>query len=282
MLYGALVVICFVLVIAYILLSAPLQSSWSNELVSKKEKQAADRARQHVVSNLNPSETKAKAGCEANVILIRHCEKQSLVDDSEWAHENCNAVGFRRAEYLATLFGDDASDRWPSPDCLFAQSPNRRHSRLLQQFETRAEALEFPPNRRHMKVLREVQTLGPLSTKFNIPIVSDYTNQNVDQLTESILGDLRKGKMCGKLVVICWDHSDMPDLAQKLGCGPFNGCPIQYNAMDYDSVWLINFSFQPHGKTDLSRKPESEAAVWQVFGTVVKQDYDPLRFQKHR
>ena len=82
-------------------------------------------------------------GCEATVMLVRHCEKGSV-------REHCDYMGFERSAYLSTLFGNHG-ERWPAPSYLFALSPDGRHNRRKMNF-------------------REIETLGPLANKTGVTI----------------------------------------------------------------------------------------------------------------
>ena len=83
-------------------------------------------------------------GCEATVLIVRHCEKGSV-------REHCAYIGYERSVYLATLFGHDEDSRWPAPSYIFAEGPKDRHNRHKMNF-------------------REIETVGPLAEKIGIPI----------------------------------------------------------------------------------------------------------------
>ena len=83
-------------------------------------------------------------GCEATVMLVRHCEKGDI-------REHCNYLGFERSVYLASLFGDDPHARWPAPEYIFAMTPGGRHNK-------------------HKMNYREVETVGPLANKTGVTV----------------------------------------------------------------------------------------------------------------
>lgn len=82
-------------------------------------------------------------GCEASVIILRHCEKGHI-------REHCDYVGYERSVYIASLFGDD-KERWPAPSYIFAEGPGQRRNKDKMNF-------------------REIETVGPLSQKIGVPI----------------------------------------------------------------------------------------------------------------
>jgi hypothetical protein len=86
---------------------------------------------------LKKVEADPEEGCEATVILVRHCEKGSI-------REHCSYTGYERSVYLASLFGDD-NERWPAPSAIFAENPGRK------------KKMNF----------REIELVGPTSMKLN-------------------------------------------------------------------------------------------------------------------
>ena len=156
-------------------------------------------------------------GCEATVLVIRHCENGA-------AREHCGFMGYERSEFLATLFGKSEDTRWPVPSFIFATAPNERH---------KSEVLNW----------REIETVEPLSKKFNLTIDQSFGYPEKQNLANHIFTLLRTGEMCGRLAVISWKHHDIPHLTHSLGCGPEQGCPMHYDDMDFDSAWEIKYSF---------------------------------------
>jgi hypothetical protein len=147
-------------------------------------------------------------GCEATIMLIRHCEKGGL-------KSHCSFMGFERSVYLATLFGDDK--QWPAPSQIYALSKDRTHKWNY----------------------REVETVQAVSDTVGVAINRDYSTLDTKALSHDLLGQLQDGDLCGKLVLVSWKHSDIPKLAQHLGCGPLQGCPWDYKGKDFDSTWQI-------------------------------------------
>lgn len=139
-------------------------------------------------------------GCEATVMLVRHCEKEDI-------REHCSYQGFERSVYLASLFGDGKNDRWPLPSYIFALSPAGRDNARKMNF-------------------REIETVEPLATKAGVTIDDSYPVHRGAEMASEVLTFLQSGQMCGKLTVISWKHSEISHLAHKLGCGPFEGCPV--------------------------------------------------------
>ena len=130
---------------------------------------------------------------------------------------------------------------------------------------------------------REVETLQPLSKKtgINIDLASNKLHKEFFDLLQS-------GSMCGSVALASWKHEKIPQLAMTLGCGPEQGCPAFYPDDQFDQVWQIKFVFNPPGpgprlennSTRYLKKKRTKNVEkgWQVFGSVVQQNFDPLQY----
>jgi hypothetical protein len=170
------------------------------------------------------------AGCETTILIIRHCEKQGPSVADKDNNQHCSYVGHQRAHYLPTLFGTNMAGTWPAPSLLYALSEDRGG---------------------HVNY-REVETLQPLASKFGLDILKHESNKDV---AADILNQLAQGRLCGKVVLISWEHSVIGDLAVRLGC---QDCPTNYTPdSEFDKVWMIRY-------------------VYNVLGTPVFQDKHPV------
>jgi len=302
--------------------------------VSKK---AFDRFRQETArTDIN----KVKAGCEATILIVPPCE-QELLYTNKYFNGHCNYVGFERAQYLSTLFGDivlttdrrrrslqaetnaddqnnkggnDASDssiavpkdmsahdfaetaevaeeaavvesayilntylpiKWPTPSFIYALSPFQRSTNdKIQNY-------------------RELETLSPLAKKYSLEINNNYVEKEADmeKLSSELFEKLNSGEMCGNTAIIAWSQEFIPQLAQKLGCGPLQGCPLTYDAMEHDDVWSLKYAYEPkilnlikgedykNGNMPSSEEKDIMSFKgWEMYGSSVKQNFDPLRF----
>jgi hypothetical protein len=212
------------------------------------------------------------SGCETTVLLMRHCEKHGpMATESDGSTQHCSYIGLERSYHLAEMFGPGR--RYPFPSHLFALTPDRETYINFRQWET----------------------LHPLSEKSGT-MIEIATHPH---LANNIIELLRSGTVCGKIVVVSWKHSRMPELATLLGCGPDNGCPESYPDTDFDQVWQLKYVFRPDG-SDLPKDQESklswnnstdghararrrlDASIshsgWNVYATVTNQRFDPLAF----
>lgn len=213
------------------------------------------RKEKHDNEHPTTKDVEAPDGCEATVMLIRHCEKGNI-------REHCDYLGYERSAYLASLFGDDPDTRWPAPSYLIAEKPGARRN----------------PEKRNF---RETETLLPLATKFNLTIDnSSFSTLDTKELAEHVQGMLRSGELCGKLVVVAWMHSKLPKIAHALGCGPQDGCPLHYRGSEFDVLFQLKFVYRKllHSTHKNLKAPKDKQ--WMIYGSVQKEDFDPLAFSK--
>jgi hypothetical protein len=117
-------------------------------------------------------------------------------------------------------------------------------------------------------------------TLITVPVDSSYSTHNVNHLAKKIVRNIHDGLSCGEVVLISWKHSNIGHLARHLGCGPAQGCPVDYKGKVFDNAWTLKFVYRTfehssHRKLKLPKKPE-----WKVFGSVQAEGFDPLAFSK--
>lgn len=214
------------------------------------------------MNRLNALDPPPHVGCESTVLLVRHCEKDVPTVDDNSNEQHCSYLGLERAHYLTTLFGT----RWPIPTHLYALSA------------TRSNHDNF----------REIETLQPLAHYANITINQQFTTRETEDLVSDIFSRLRDS--CGKLSVIAWKHTAMPELAQALGC---SNCPHEYPQDNYDQVWQLKYVYQHdpqvvdhdsslhhsrHWHRNQNAKKLDLTSIWKLYSSVVEQQFDPLEF----
>lgn len=256
------------------------------------EERLANRDRDAAAANLATLNQNTKqlakttpSGCESTLLIMRHCEKYGQYVFDEDGNEHCSYVGYTRAQYISTLFGDEPEARWPAPAHLFALTPDR------------GGRWNF----------REWETLHPLSMKLGINL--DVSGR-ID-LADGYFDLLRAGSLCGSLTVVSWKHEYIPELAIALGCGPDNGCPSVYPEDNFDVVWILTYAFHPpdvaqqdgteqhdefkmvetngtarrylkhrHHHHHHHHRAKEQVMGWNVYATVSNQGFDPLAFGK--
>jgi hypothetical protein len=114
------------------------------------------------------------------IVILRHAEKPDDPRDPD-----LSPAGEERAKLLGTLI----PERFPNPDFLFASAPSRSSN-------------------------RPVETLTPLAGITKLPLNQSIADQDYPVLAADLLN---KPKYDGKLVIVCWHHGNIPDLALALG-----------------------------------------------------------------
>jgi hypothetical protein len=88
----------------------------------------------------------------------------------------------------------------------------------------------------------------PLSTALGLPVNDRFADNDADitKMTDAILHDVT---FAGKIVLICWHHGKIPDVAKLWALrSRRNG-----TARCFDRVWQITF---PKGKATLADLPQ--------------------------
>lgn len=145
------------------------------------------------------------------IILIRHTDKLA----QHHTGPALSAKGYVRALkfsfYFLNYFGE--------PDFVIAGKPKGKNASI-----------------------RELQTIGPLvnilaerhpDTGFSI--LHPYTHEEYEELTKYILNDT---KFNNKLILICWRHTKIIELAKELGV---KDKLKPWADDDYDSVYILDY-----------------------------------------
>jgi hypothetical protein len=154
----------------------------------------------------------------AAVLLIRHAEK--LTD----GRIDLAPAGFARAKDLPELFLPSAAGarpKFPRPDVLFATHQSKHSNRPFE-------------------------TIQPLSQALNLPINTDFADDDYASLAKLLLS----GKYAGKVVLVAWHHGTLPQFAAALGVEPQPG---PWPPTQFDRVWRIDWH---DGKPSFTNLPQ--------------------------
>lgn len=156
----------------------------------------------------------------AQIILLRHAEKPD--DESS---DRLSSRGEDRARALVGMFTN-------SPTLTAHGQP---------------AALFAPRQTRNRTSLRPYQTLQPLAQELHLTIRMPYSAREYNELAQKILksSDLKE-----KVVVICWVHDYLPELAQAFGV---KSKKTAWKNSEFDRVWSITFK---DGKARLEDIPQ--------------------------
>ncbi|WP_296228861.1 histidine phosphatase family protein [Ralstonia sp. UBA689] len=156
------------------------------------------------------------------ILIIRHGEKPGDPGtDAATDGPNLSTKGYERAgalaPYVPEVFG--------KPDFLFATKASK-HSN------------------------RPVETVTPLASAIGQPIHDDHADNEYDQLASKLVSD---DKYAGKLVLICWHHGTIPELAAALG-----GVPPEphWPPNVFDRVWILDGAKESGHATPMQNLPQ--------------------------
>jgi hypothetical protein len=183
----------------------------------------------------------------AEVILFRHAEKPLDPRDPD-----LSKAGYERARTLASYLTTTPglTNRGP-PAVLFATGWTRHeHSR------------------------RPYETLEPLARQLHRPIKRPFLAEQYPALARHIL----TSRECdGKVVVVCWVHDYLPQLAAALGVRP---TPAEWKKHIFDRVWRINW---PNGSAELKEFTEpSPSSSERLSGNPAKMQDCSIRMTSVR
>lgn len=141
------------------------------------------------------------------VLIIRHGEKpgdpsiESAADSPDLSTQGCERAA-SLAIYVPATFG--------KPDFLFATQASKNSN-------------------------RPVETITPLAQVLGLTIDDKHADDDYRAVATDVL---THPKYAGKLVLICWHHGKIPELATALGGVP----PTTHWKSDvFDRVWKIDY-----------------------------------------
>jgi hypothetical protein len=83
---------------------------------------------------------------------------------------------------------------------------------------------------------RPVETVQSLADKLKITLNTKYVQDNYKKMVDEIKSD---PTYHGKTVLICWEHTVIPEIARAFGALQ---TPGRWSSEAYDRVWKINFN----------------------------------------
>jgi hypothetical protein len=167
------------------------------------------------------------------VLIIRHAEKPA--DDTDI---HLSSLGAGRAAALPSLFlipPTFATKHAPfaTPDFLFATTESNNSN-------------------------RSVETITPLSKALgDMHIQQKHKDKKFQLVIDDIFGDPKYAK---KIVLICWHHGLIPDLALAVAAKAKNAdklkkeIPMHWQGSAFDRVWL--FTFDDGGNATFADNPQ--------------------------
>src|SRR5687768_11876740 len=185
------------------------------------------------------------------VLIIRHGEKLGDPKKDDDGGNNLSIRGSARAAALPSLFAPGQSQlacdlvldldplmftgkyetiplkgtrpRFPTPETILATAPSK-HSQ------------------------RPTETVTPLAIALKLHVNDRFADKDADiaKMTKAILND---HSFAGEVVLVCWHHGKIPDIAKALGVAK----PPKWDGKVFDRVWQITFE---KGKAKLEDLPQ--------------------------
>lgn len=144
-------------------------------------------------------------GGPAQVIIVRHAEKPSTGDD-------LNTKGRERAAALVPYFLETPEVlEYKTPVAIYAQKSTESH-----------------------KSRRPVDTIKGVAKALNQELIQ-YPREDAMTMVKDIMA---KPEYEGKMVLICWSHTGIPDMAKAFGVKEVP----EWQGSVYDRTWIITFN----------------------------------------
>ena len=162
-------------------------------------------------------------------MILHYCDISGIAKDEEGCG-HCGYVGYERAAFLPTLFGENGEEIWPSPSAMYAMKPERSSLGSGGGKKKKTTTIKTSLN------FRKVETILPLLRKVRVTVYVTYGYGEETKLANALQYDVNNGNLCSREAVISWRHADIPTMAEKLGCGTCNGCPASWagGQLDFD------------------------------------------------
>jgi hypothetical protein len=154
----------------------------------------------------------------AEILLLRHAEKPEQ-------GPHLSEKGWERAKALPALFARPELRRYGAPAALFAMAARHEGGSV-----------------------RAIETLKYVSEGLHLPLDTRFTRDEVGPLVDAILHDR---SLDGKLVVVCWEHEVLTEIAEELGV---KDAP-DYPGKKFDRAWLLTFGEEGR-RPELTDLPE--------------------------
>ena len=144
------------------------------------------------------------------IVLLRHAEKSA-----DPRNPDLSPAGLKRADMLATAI----PQTFGRPDFLIATAPSKNSN-------------------------RPTETLTPLARALTMPIDTSVPDIGYGEVSANLL---HQPRYAGKLVVVCWHHGNLPDLALglKVPKEQIRAAPgmdgLHWEAEVFDLFWSITF-----------------------------------------
>jgi hypothetical protein len=176
-------------------------------------------------------------GGPSQVMIVRHGEKLGDSSSDKDGGPNLSTRGSARAAALPQLFAPAQS----SCGCAWSigNSQGFTGSYVPVQIQGAAPRFSTPAflfaTQASNSSNRPVETITPLSAALNLTYDDKHADGDYAKVANDILTD---SKYTGKVVLVCWHHGNIPNLATALGIKN----PPAWPGSVFDRVWVISYS----------------------------------------
>ena len=182
------------------------------------------------------------------VLIIRHGEKLGSPSNDNDGGPDLSMRGSARAGALPQLFMPQNTNM----SCSVSPGGKQAFTGTYVEIDGQGPAPRFATpdfifaTQASKSSNRPVETITPTAESLNLAIDSKHADGDYAKVAQDILSN---SKYAGKVVLICWHHGKIPDLAEKLGITN----PPAWPGTVFDRVWVITF---PSGAATLANDPQ--------------------------
>lgn len=171
------------------------------------------------------------------VMIIRHGEKLGDSSSDKDGGPNLSMRGSARAAALPQLFAPAATPY----GCALNIGKNQSFTGVYEAVPLTGSAPRFftPAfifaTKASNSSNRPVETITPLSAALNLTYDDKHSDSDYAKVASDIL---THSQYAGQVVLVCWHHGNIPNLAAALGVSN----PPKWSGSVFDRVWSITFS----------------------------------------
>ena len=185
----------------------------------------------------------------SQVFIIRHGEKIGDAKKDDDGGRHLSIRGSARACALPSLF----LPAMPQSACkLYRKAPDFIGNYRPVPIKGTAPRFSSPnfifATELSKNSNRPVETVTPLAAALKLSINDRFEDKDAD-ITKMTNAILNNWAFAGKIVLICWHHGKIPDVAKALGIAK----PPKWDGKVFDRVWQITFT---KGKAALVDLPQ--------------------------
>ena len=180
------------------------------------------------------------------IYVIRHGEKLGDPSNDSEGGKHLSMRGSARAAVLPSLFVAAT----PQLSCELTSAKDGYDAHYVAQSVSGSAPRFLAPDflfatKKSAHSNRPIETITPLAAALQLPISPghEFPDAKHGDIAKPILND---ATYAGKVVLICWHHGTIPDLAAKLGVKQ----QLSWKGKVFDRVWQIAYNTNPPTFTD--------------------------------